>query len=107
MEPNKPNGLFAGIGKSDITPPPGYPSGMWMAQTHARSAGIHEGPDVCYVAPADYYRAPYPMEISNSPFGPKAAEVTGEFYRALSDKSYFQPKTPQVAAVSVNGTASN
>jgi cell division protein FtsI/penicillin-binding protein 2 len=48
------------------------------------------------------------LEGGKPTFGPKAAELTGQFYRALSDKSYFQPKTSQVAtAVSVNGTASN
>jgi penicillin-binding protein 2 len=48
------------------------------------------------------------LEGGKPTFGPKAAELTGVFYRALSDRSYFQPKTPQVAgAVSVNGTAAN
>jgi len=31
-------------------------------------------------------------------FGPKAAELTGQFYRALWDKSYFQPKVVAAAA---------
>jgi penicillin-binding protein 2 len=31
-------------------------------------------------------------------FGPKAAELTGAFYRGLWDRNYFEPKTPQVAA---------
>jgi penicillin-binding protein 2 len=30
-------------------------------------------------------------------FRPKSVELTGLFYRALSDRSYFQPKTPPVA----------
>lgn len=33
--------LVAGFGRSDITPHPTYPSGMWMAQTHLRANGIH------------------------------------------------------------------
>ena len=33
--------LVAGFGRSDITPHPNYPSGMWMAQTHTRAAGVH------------------------------------------------------------------
>ena len=33
--------LEAGFGRSDITPHPTYPSGMWMAQTHLRAAGVH------------------------------------------------------------------
>ena len=33
--------LSAGFGRSDITPHPTYPSGMWMAQTHLRAAGVH------------------------------------------------------------------
>jgi neutral ceramidase len=33
--------LVAGFGRSDITPHPTYPSGMWMAQTHLRAAGVH------------------------------------------------------------------
>jgi penicillin-binding protein 2 len=33
------------------------------------------------------------LEGGRPTFGPKAAELTGEFYRALWDKSYFLPKT--------------
>ncbi|MDQ2834953.1 MAG: penicillin-binding transpeptidase domain-containing protein [Acidobacteriota bacterium] len=33
------------------------------------------------------------LEGGRPTFGPKAAELTGEFYRALWDKSYFQPKS--------------
>jgi len=39
------------------------------------------------------------LEGGKPTFGPKAAELTGLFYRALSDRSYFLPKTPQVAGV--------
>jgi len=38
------------------------------------------------------------LEGGRPTFGPKAAEVTGQLYRALWDSSYFAPKTPQVAA---------
>jgi len=37
------------------------------------------------------------LEGGRPTFGPKAAELTGEFYRALWDKSYFQPKVDAVA----------
>ena len=37
------------------------------------------------------------LEGGRPTFGPKAAELTGLFYRALSDRNYFLPKTPQVA----------
>jgi penicillin-binding protein 2 len=48
------------------------------------------------------------LEGGKPTFGPKAAELTGLFYRALSDRNYFQPKTPQVArSVSLSGTAAN
>ena len=33
------------------------------------------------------------LEGGRPTFGPKAAELTGEFYRALWDKSYFLQKT--------------
>ncbi len=33
------------------------------------------------------------LEGGRPTFGPKAAELTGQFYRALWDKSYFSPKT--------------
>ncbi len=33
--------LTAGFGRTDITPAPTFPNGMWMAQTHARASGIH------------------------------------------------------------------
>jgi penicillin-binding protein 2 len=38
------------------------------------------------------------LEGGRPTFGPKAAELTGEFYRALWDKSYFQQKSTTVAA---------
>ena len=37
------------------------------------------------------------LEGGRPTFGPKAAELTGEFYRALWDKSYFQQKTTVAA----------
>lgn len=39
------------------------------------------------------------LEGGRPTFGPKAAELTGQFYRALYDKSYFTPKTQQTAGV--------
>ena len=38
------------------------------------------------------------LEGGKPTFGPKAAELTGQFYRGLWDRSYFQPKAPQMAA---------
>ncbi len=35
----------------------------------------YEGADVIYVAPAEAYRTPVPMEVFNSPFGPRAADI--------------------------------
>jgi len=40
------------------------------------------------------------LEGGRPTFGPKAAELTGAFYRGLWDRSYFQPKTAQVAQTS-------
>jgi cell division protein FtsI/penicillin-binding protein 2 len=37
------------------------------------------------------------LEGGKPTFGPKAAELTGQMYRALWDRNYFQPKTPQLA----------
>jgi cell division protein FtsI/penicillin-binding protein 2 len=37
------------------------------------------------------------IEGGRPSFGPKAAELTGEFYRGLWDRDYFQTKTPQMA----------
>jgi hypothetical protein len=37
------------------------------------------------------------IEGGRPSFGPHAAELTGEFYRALSERDYFQTKTPQMA----------
>jgi cell division protein FtsI/penicillin-binding protein 2 len=37
------------------------------------------------------------LEGGRPTFGPKAAELTGEFYRALWDHDYFQPKASQMA----------
>jgi cell division protein FtsI/penicillin-binding protein 2 len=43
------------------------------------------------------------LEGGRPTFGPKAAELTGQFYRALWDKSYFNPKAPVVATISGGG----
>lgn len=37
------------------------------------------------------------LEGGRPTFGPKAAELTGQFYRALWDKSYFTPKMEQAS----------
>jgi cell division protein FtsI/penicillin-binding protein 2 len=37
------------------------------------------------------------LEGGRPTFGPKAAELTGEFYRGLAARNYFQPKGAQVA----------
>ena len=34
------------------------------------------------------------LEGGRPTFGPKAAELTGQFYRAMYERNYFQPKTP-------------
>jgi penicillin-binding protein 2 len=39
------------------------------------------------------------LEGGRPTFGPKAAELTGQFYRALYEKSYFTPKTQQASGV--------
>jgi cell division protein FtsI/penicillin-binding protein 2 len=46
------------------------------------------------------------LEGGRPTFGPKAAEVTGQIYRALWDSSYFSPKSPQLAT-SVSSTHAN
>lgn len=43
------------------------------------------------------------LEGGRPTFGPKAAELTGQFYRALWDSSYFAPKTPTVETGSIGG----
>ena len=44
------------------------------------------------------------LEGGRPTFGPKAAELTGQFYRALWDKSYFQPKMVTAMGVGSTGT---
>jgi penicillin-binding protein 2 len=43
------------------------------------------------------------LEGGRPTFGPKAAELTGQFYRALWDKSYFNPKAAPVAEPMIAG----
>jgi cell division protein FtsI/penicillin-binding protein 2 len=43
------------------------------------------------------------LEGGRPTYGPKAAELTGEFYRAMYDRSYFQPKTETTASVGQTG----
>ncbi len=43
------------------------------------------------------------LEGGRPTFGPKAAELTGQFYRALWDNSYFSPKSPTVETGSLGG----
>ncbi|MBS1822798.1 MAG: penicillin-binding protein [Acidobacteria bacterium] len=45
------------------------------------------------------------LEGGRPTFGPKAAELTGQFYRALWDKSYFTPKTQQAMGAAALGGA--
>jgi cell division protein FtsI/penicillin-binding protein 2 len=40
------------------------------------------------------------LEGGRPTFGPKAAELTGEFYRAMYDRNYFIPKAPVTQAAS-------
>ncbi len=42
------------------------------------------------------------LEGGRPTFGPKAAELTGQFYRALYDNRYFSPKAEAVAATGAN-----
>ena len=42
------------------------------------------------------------LEGGRPTFGPKAAELTGEFYKALADKNYFAPKAA-ASATEING----
>jgi beta-lactamase class D len=42
------------------------------------------------------------LEGGRSTFGPKAAELTGEFYRNLADSDYFAPKTQSIAMSSTH-----
>ena len=45
------------------------------------------------------------LEGGRPTFGPKAAELTGEFYRSLYDRNYFAPRTsPAVANMSIPAT---
>ena len=44
------------------------------------------------------------LEGGRPTFGPKAAELTGQFYRALWDKSYFLPRTQQASGVGSLGS---
>jgi cell division protein FtsI/penicillin-binding protein 2 len=43
------------------------------------------------------------LEGGRPTFGPKAAELTGQFYRALWDKSYFNPKIAPVVSAEIAG----
>jgi len=44
------------------------------------------------------------LEGGRPTFGPKAAELTGQFYRAFWDKSYFLPRTQQASGVGSLGS---
>ncbi len=46
------------------------------------------------------------LEGGRPTFGPRAAELTGQFYRALWNQNYFDPKTPQLA-ISARSTNAN
>jgi penicillin-binding protein 2 len=47
------------------------------------------------------------LEGGRPTFGPRAAELTGEFYRNLWDRNYFNEQTPQTARVEAHGTVSS
>ena len=44
------------------------------------------------------------LEGGRPTFGPKAAELTGQFYRALWDKNFFQPKPADATTTAVTST---
>lgn len=44
------------------------------------------------------------LEGGRPTFGPKAAELTGQFYRSLYDKNYFVPRNAPAADTAVAGT---
>jgi cell division protein FtsI/penicillin-binding protein 2 len=44
------------------------------------------------------------LEGGRPTFGPRAAELTGEFYKNLWDRNYFAPKGQQVAAIAAPAT---
>jgi cell division protein FtsI/penicillin-binding protein 2 len=43
------------------------------------------------------------LEGGRPTYGPKAAEITGQLYRALWDNNYFEPKSPQLATSTRSG----
>ena len=45
------------------------------------------------------------LEGGRPTFGPRAAELTGQFYRALWDKNYFVPKTQPAALAGVSSAS--
>lgn len=44
------------------------------------------------------------LEGGRSTFGPKAAELTGAFYRAMDERNYFAPHTAAMASTVADGT---
>jgi penicillin-binding protein 2 len=42
------------------------------------------------------------LEGGRPTFGPRAAELTGAFYKNLADRNYFLPKVPQVASAAIS-----
>ncbi|HEU5350645.1 MAG TPA: penicillin-binding transpeptidase domain-containing protein [Terracidiphilus sp.] len=47
------------------------------------------------------------LEGGRPTFGPRAAELTGEFYRNLWDRNYFNVQAPQTARAEAHGTLSS
>ncbi len=45
------------------------------------------------------------LEGGRATFGPKAAELTGAFYRAMYDRNFFQSKTETTALMGPVGSA--
>jgi hypothetical protein len=44
------------------------------------------------------------LEGGRPTFGPKAAELTGEFYRAMYERNYFAPKPDQTQSAMTTAT---
>jgi penicillin-binding protein 2 len=47
------------------------------------------------------------LEGGRPTFGPKAAELTGAFYRGLWDRNYFEPKSSQMASTAARPVQAN
>src|SRR3954447_5125209 len=102
--------ILTGVGRSDITPPPGTPQGIWGAQTHERGAGADMPLYATALALSDSGQTALIIDVDVIGFSPDwaakvreaTARLTGvatDHIRIAASHTHSGPKTVRLEVV--------